>query len=221
MSTYASCYDQSPGQLLGSRKSRTAVLVSADRRFRAYAESEATASETTDASIPQCQNISKLFVAESAEFRVVLELKPSAEALGNSIGLIDWSPGGHRLLVAQGLWQYGSDAGETMARIYDGETAKLSADGFVEQAFCRKFGRKCIGVFQPVSFSREGGAVINARPYFDAGEDEPRTESCIQKEGLWEVDPATLLVHQLAPSYRVRHHGRIVSGNPQRQRMPK
>src|SRR6202023_2196893 len=122
MSTYASCYDQSTGKLIGSRKSRTAVLVSADRRFRAYAESKATASETTDASMPQCQNISKLFVAESAsrEFRMVLELKPSAVALGNSIGLIDWSPSGHRLLVAQGSWQYGSDAGETTARIYDG-----------------------------------------------------------------------------------------------------
>jgi hypothetical protein len=189
------------------------VLVSADGHFRAYAESEATASETSDASIPQCQNISKLLVAQSAEFRMVLELKPSAEALGNRIGLIDWSPSGHRLLVAQGLWQYGSDAGETLARIYDGDTAKLSADGFVEEAFCRKFGRKCIGVFQPVSFSREGGAVINARPYFD-GEDEPRTESCIQKEGLGEVDPATLVVHQWAPSYRVRDYGRIMSGNP-------
>jgi hypothetical protein len=216
MSTYASCHDQSTGKLIGSRKSRTAVLVSADRRFRAYAESEATASETTDASIPQCQNISKLFVAESADqkFRVVLELKPSVEALGNSIGLIDWSPSGHRLLVAQDSWQYGSDAGETAARIYDGDTLKLSTNGFVEEAFRRKFGRKCIGVFQPVSFSREGGAVIKAGPYFDVGDDEPLTESCIRKEGLWEVDPATLVVHQLAPSYRVRHYGRVVPGNP-------
>jgi hypothetical protein len=157
-----------------------------------------------------------LFVAESArrEFRVVLELKPSVEALGNGIGLIDWSPSGHRLLVAQGLWQYGSDAGETVTRIYDGDTAKLSVDGFVEEAFRRKFGRKCVGVFQPVSFSRQGGAVIKAEPYFDAGEDGPRTESCIQKEELWEVDPATLVVHQLAPSYRVHHYGRIVPGNP-------
>jgi hypothetical protein len=111
MSTYATCYEESTGRLAGSHKARTAVLVSPEGKFRAYAESEAAASTTNDGTVPECQNISKLYVAGAAgqEFHMVLELKPDSETFGNSFDLIDWSSQGHRLLVAQGIWQWGSE----------------------------------------------------------------------------------------------------------------
>jgi hypothetical protein len=210
MSTYATCYEESTGRLAGSHKARTAVLVSPDEKFRAYAESEAAASTTNDGTVPECQNISKLYVAGAGgqEFHVVLELKPDSETLGNSFDLIDWSSQGHRLLVAQGIWQWGSDAGAMVARIYDADSGALSDYGFVEDAFRRRFGKGCVGVFHPVGFSPEGGTIVRAGPYFDEGEDQPRKESCIAKEGLWMVDAATHAVRLLRASYRFRRYGK-------------
>jgi len=208
MSTYTTCNEESTGKLVGSHKARTSVLVSPDGKFRAYAESEAAASTTNDGTAPECQNSSKLYVAGAAsqEFHVVLELKPDSETLGNSIDLIDWSPRGHRLLVAEGTWQWGSDAGALVARIYDAEAGALSVDGLVEDAFRRRFGKGCVGVFHPVGFSPDGGAIIKAGPYFDVGEDQPLKESCISKTGLWLVEPLTRTVHLLPPQYKFHRY---------------
>jgi hypothetical protein len=136
MSPFASCHDESTGKRVGSHKSRTVLLVSPDGRYRAFAESEAVASQANEVGTPECKNFSKLYVASPSGlgYRAVLELNPLPEALGNSIDLIDWSPHGHRLLLAQGVWQWGSDAGATRARIYDADTKQLSSEGFVEAA---------------------------------------------------------------------------------------
>jgi hypothetical protein len=157
-----------------------------------------------------------LFVANAANqpFRVVLDLTPSPEMLGNSIDLIDWSPKGHRPLLGQGVWQWGSDAGATTTRIYDADTGRLSSDGFVEKTFRDNFGIHCIGVFQPVGFSPKGAAVIKAGPYFDVGEEQLAKESCVRKEGLWMGDPATPRVDLLPPQYKVQHYGKSASAAP-------
>jgi hypothetical protein len=91
LSATASCYEESTGKLIGSNKSHTSVLMSADERYRAYAESEAVASNATNANGPECQNTSRLFVAgpKSEGFRPVLSVEPSAGVFGNSIDLVD------------------------------------------------------------------------------------------------------------------------------------
>ena len=134
--------------------------------------------------------------------------------LGNSIDLIDWSPKGHRLLLGQGVWQWGSDAGATTTRIYDADTGRLSSEGFVEKAFRDNFGIHCMGVFQPVGFSPKGAAVIKAGPDFDVGEEGSAEESCVRKEGLWMVDSVTPRVDPLPPRYKVLHYGNSVSAAP-------
>jgi hypothetical protein len=186
------------------------VLVSPDGRYRAYAESEAIASKQIDATIAECQNTSTLFVSgpNSGRFRAVLVVKPSPETLGNSLDLIDWSPNGNRLLLTQGSWQWGSDAGGMMVRIYDAESEHLSRELFVDEAFTRYVGKNCAGVFQPLGFSPKGKLVVTAGPFFDVGEDKPVKESCVQQEGTWLIDTAIGTVSQLPKGYKVQHYGK-------------
>jgi hypothetical protein len=210
MSAAASCYEESTGRLIGSNTSRTSVLLSPDERYRVYAESEAVASTANNAS-PECQNTSRLFVAgpKSENFRAVLIVEPSPEVLGNSIDLIDWSPNGHRLLLAQGFWQWGSDAGGIMVRIYDADSENLSSESLVEDAFRKYVGKDCVAVFRPVGFSSSGEAIVIAGPYFDVGEDSPREDSCVEKEGFWLIDSAIPAVSQLPDNYKVQHYGKV------------
>ena len=212
MRAAASCYDESTGRLIGSNRSRTSVLISPDGRYRAYAESEAVASQATTGA--ECQNTSRLFVAgpKSQKFRPVLVVEPSPEALGNSIDLVDWSPNGHRLLLAQGFWQWGSDVGGMMVRIYDAESENLSRKFLVDEAFSRYVGKKCVGVFHPVGFSSSGKVIVTAGPFFDVGEDEPVEDSCVQKEGFWLIDSVIPAVSQLPDNYKVWHYSKDAPG---------
>ncbi len=210
MSAAASCYEEYTGRLIGSSRSRTSVLMSPDGRYRAYAESEAVASNATNAVGPECQNTSRLFVAgpSSQKFRPVLVVEPSPGVLGNSIDLVDWSPNGHSLLLAQGFWQWSSDAGGTTVRIYDADSEKLSSKSLVGEAFRRYVGKDCVAVFQPVGFSSSGNAIVTAEPYFDVGEDSPRKDSCVQKKGFWLIDSKIPAVSQLPDNYEVQHYGK-------------
>jgi len=210
MSAAASCYEESTGRLIGSNRSRTSVLMSPDGLYWAYAESEAVASQATNAASAACRNTSKLFVSglKSQKFRPVLVVEPSPEALGNSIDLVDWSPNGHRLLLAQGFWQWGSDVGGMMARIYDAESESISSKSLVDEAFRRYVGKNCVAVFQPVGFSSTGKAIVTAGPYFDVGEDRPREDSCVQKEGFWLIDSLIPTVSPLPDNYKVQRYGK-------------
>jgi len=212
MSARASCFEKSTGRLVGSNRSVTSVLTSPDGLYRAYAESEAVASQPLGATNPECQNTSQLFVSDprSHNFLPVLVVKPSPETLGNSIDLVDWSPNGNRLLLAQGVWQWGSDAGGIMVRIYDAESKDLSRVSFIDEAFSRHVGKNCAGVFYPVGFSSNGQVVLTAGPFFEEGEDKPVDDSCVQQKGLWLMDTSIPAVTQLPNDYRVKRYARVL-----------
>jgi hypothetical protein len=167
LSANASCYDATTGKLVGSRTSRTSVLVSSDGSFRAYAENDAVAPGL--ANRPECSNTSRLFVAgrDSRKFQTVLTIEPSPESLGNGIDLIDWSPKGHSLLLAQGSWQYGSDVGGTHVRIYDADSGSLSNASLVDEAFSRYVGKTCAAMLQPVGFSSSGKIIVTAASFLE------------------------------------------------------
>jgi hypothetical protein len=137
-------------------------------------------------------------------------VKPSPEALGNNIDFIDWSPDGNRLLLAQGVWQWGSDAGGTMVRIYDAESQALSREFLVDEAFSRYVGKNCAGVFYPAGFSSSGQVVVTAGPYFDVGEDKPVEDSCVQQKGFWLLDTSIPAVTQLPDNYRVERYAKVL-----------
>jgi hypothetical protein len=211
MSAAASCYEESTGRLIGSNRSRTSVLMSPDGLYRAYAESEAVSSQATNAASAECQNTSNLFVSgpKSQKFRPVLVVEPSPGVLGNSIDLVDWSPNEHHLLLAQGFWQWGSDVGGMMVRIYDADSENLSSKSLVDEAFSRYVGKHCAGVFHPVGFSSTGKVIVTAGPFFDVGEDKPMEDSCVQKEGFWLIDSLIPAVSQLPDNYKVQRYGKV------------
>jgi hypothetical protein len=86
----------------------------------------------------------------------------------------------------------------------------LSSKTFVEEAFDRHGGRKCIAVFLPVGFASDGNVVVRASPYYDINADSPRKDSCVLKEGLWLVDSTIPKLKPLSNDYRVQRFGRIV-----------
>jgi hypothetical protein len=91
----ASCYEEATGKLLGSQLVRSHVLISPGGRYRAYTEVEAVASKSKASSDWDCASTSRLLVAfEDQPFRQVLVVEPSPESMGNSIGIVDWSPDG-------------------------------------------------------------------------------------------------------------------------------
>jgi hypothetical protein len=206
----ATCYDESTGKLTGSHTSRTSVLISPDGRYRAYAENEAVASQATNPGGAGCQNTSTLFVAgpESKNFRIVLVIKPLPERHGNDIEIVDWSPTGHQLLLAQGWWEWGSDVGGTTVRTYDADSRNLSSESRVDDGFRSYVGKACAAVFQAVGFVPSGKAVVTAEPFFEYGEDNPSQDSCVRKKGIWLVDFAIPDVKHLPDNYKVQHYGK-------------
>jgi hypothetical protein len=210
MRASATCYDESTGKLTGSQKFRTVVLTSPDGRYQAYAESQAVASRTANGGNEECQNTSKLFVAgpNSQNFHAVLIIKPLPERHGNDIEIVDWSPDGHHLLLAQGWWEWGSDVGGTAVRTYDADSGNFTSESGVDEGFRRYVGKGCAAVFQAVGFSPNGKAVVAAKPFFDYGEDSPSQDSCVQKKGFWLIDFAIPAVNQLPDDYKVQHYGK-------------
>lgn len=211
-----SCYDKDSGRLVGPNKLRTVVFESPDGTYRAYADTEALTHKKRDAQGDEyvdCENTSRLFAAgpQNRGFRQVVIVWPTPELAGNSIGLIDWSPKGHRLLIAEGLWGYGSDFGGIVIRIYDADSDKLSSESFVQEAFRRDAGKDCVGVFQPLGFSGDGGIIVRAGPYFDVGEEQPRADTCVAKEGVWLIAAANGAIRQLPDSYKPKQYCKEVA----------
>jgi dipeptidyl aminopeptidase/acylaminoacyl peptidase len=210
MGTHATCYDESTGKLTGSHRSRTSVLISPDGHYRAYAESDAVASRTANTGSKECENTSKLFVAEKSQnFRAVLVVRPLRERHGNGIDLVDWSPTGHRLLLTESAWECGSDVGETVVRTYDADSGNLSSRSSVDEGFHTYVGKSCAAIFHAVGFCPGGRVVATAEPFFDYGEDSPSQDSCVQKKGFWLIDFAIPAVRQLPDDYKVQHYGKV------------
>jgi hypothetical protein len=144
------------------------------------------------------------------KFRQVMIVLPTPEPAGNNIGLVDWSPKGRRLLITEGRWGYNSDFGEAAIRIYDADSGKLTSESFVEDAFRKHAGKDCVGVFQPLEFSEDGGIIIRAGPYFDEGEEKPRADSCVAKGSVWLIAPVDDALRQLPSNYKPKHFGNEV-----------
>ncbi len=212
----ASCYDEATGKLLGSQLVRTPLFISPGSRYSAYAEGEAVASKSNTSSDSMCFNTSRLFVAgKDQKFRQVLVVEPSSQALGNSISIVDWSPDGRTLLFAQSVFQWGSEAGESFVRLFDADSGTLSDPQFIPQAFCKRAGKSCAAVIEPLGFSSEGQVILQASPFFMLGEEKAEEDSCVQKKGLWLLDPATQTLVLLPDDYRMDRYGEFtkVRGN--------
>jgi len=205
-------HEEATGKLLGSQIVRTRVLISPGGRYRAYTEVEAVASKSKTSSDWACASFSRLFVAaEDQPFRQVLVVEPSPEAFGNSLGIVDWSPDGRTLLFAQSVFQWGSDAGESFVRLFDADRGTLSDPQFSSQAFSKRAGKSCAAVIEPLGFSSEGQVILQASPFFMLGEERAEEDSCVQKKGLWLLDPATQILVLLPDDYKAQRYGRFTT----------
>ena len=206
----ASCYEEATGKLLGSQLVRTHFFVAPDGRYRAYVEVEAVASKSKTSSDWDCASTSRLFVAAVDQpFHEVLVVKPTSDAMGNSLGVVDWSPDGRTLLVAQGVFQWGSDTGQGFVRFYNAESGAISDPELVDAAFSARAGTNCAVVIEPLGFSEYGQLVLKASPFFMVGEEKPEEDSCVKEQGLWLFDPATQKLVPLSGEFKVQHYGKF------------
>jgi hypothetical protein len=218
--SYASCYDNVSGKLVGAAKRRTLVLESPDGRHRAYAETTAVTHKRKNGQSDEdveCENKTGLFVADARNenFRQVVSVLPRPDLSGNSISLVDWSREGHRLLIGEGLWGYGSDLGGTVIRVYDADSRTLASESLVDEAFRKHAGKERIGVYQPAGFSEDGAIIVKAGTYFDEGAGlPPRSESCVAKESIWLIGPGHDTIRQLPDDCVPKHCGKQAPRKP-------
>jgi hypothetical protein len=202
------CFEKS-GDKPDRSVSRSWTLASPDGLYAAYAENEAVAERSPNGEITGCKSTSKLFVSGpgSTEAKVVLVIEPTESDSGNSIELIDWSRGGHRLLVIEFLWPWASDAGGIAARVYDANSGKMTGQDLSYGAFQRLLGRQCAVIIDPIGFSSDGKVVVNAGSDLD---EEPKLEkdSCLKKNEIWSLDPATAKLQRLPDRFKVRRYGK-------------
>jgi len=206
---FASCFDAQTGGLKGSEVVRTPVLISADGKWRAYAQSEALASGP-EANGPDCENTSKLYIAgpESKGFQCVHTVKPQEQQLLNAIVPVDWSPDGRFLLMNEFLGQWGSDFGEFLVRTYDVLTGAVSDERLVERAVTKHAGKKCEFENSAKGFSPSGAIVIEIEPVRD--EEGPLVpDTCVKVESLLLLDPDRVVVSALPAGYKVQQYGKF------------
>jgi hypothetical protein len=131
--------------------------------------------------------------------------------MGNSIGIVDWSPDGRTLLFAQGVFQWGSDVGESFVRFFDADRGTLSDPQLIPEAFSKRTGQPCAAVIEPLGFALDGEIVLTAAPFFMVGEDQPEEDSCVRQKGLWLFAPAAQTWSALPENYRVQRYGKYLS----------
>jgi hypothetical protein len=152
--------------------------------------------------------------AEDQPFRQVLVVEPSPEALGNSVGIVDWSPDGRTLLFAQGVFQWGSDFGGSFVRFFDAYSGAMSDAQLIDEAFSKRTRQTtCAAVIEPLGFALDGEIVLTAAPFFMVGEDQPVEDSCVRQKGLWLFEPKAQTWNALPEDYKVQRYGKYLSEN--------
>lgn len=184
---------------------RSPVLLSRSGDHRAYAEVEAIALHDPVGGNRSCQNVSRLYVSESASgpFRLLFTQNPGGEGRnGNSLRLVDWSPDDSRLLAELYTWIYPNQIGNPLVLEVDLRDGSVSATD-VDKRVRARLDEPCSFAIDVVGYSPEGTVVIRTAPAPPSLEGPP----C-------EIDPTHWLVHEreetleaLPPGWRIQRYG--------------
>ena len=209
----ATCYEPNSSRVAGSMLVRRPIQLSPDGHNQAYAENAAVAYGP----LGQCANTAKLFVKRSGdkEFRLAYHQDPSEYELFNDIIIADWSPDSRYLLAELTIGQWGSDFGGSTPLLYDAQSQTITADKWLDQTVISYFGHTCSYIVKSLGFVRSGSVVLKVRPTVDEeGVLDP--ESCVKKEQLVLLNPATRAITAFAGKYNVQHYGRMLRGQSRR-----
>jgi hypothetical protein len=194
----------------GSMLVRRPILLSPDGKYQTYAEIESRVT-----GISSCLNTSKLFVKRHGDenYLLVYREDPSEYECLNDIRITDWSPDSRYLLFDLIIGQWGSGWGDIIPLLYDTQEGTFTPEQWLAEAFSRYFGHKCYYLVWSKAFTPSGSVVLRIRPETELeGDLDP--ESCVKKEQLLLINPATHAITPFEGEDDFQRYGRILDEQP-------
>ena len=208
---FVTCGEKPP---LASRTVRSSMLVAPDLKHRAYTEVEATAlypQRPTGYSGPLCVNNSRLFVADTGDFKLRFLQEPADVENGNSLRLVDWSADGRRLLAEIAEWQYEQPGVTRSVLVFDSRFGTFQQPDLV-RSLAKTYGHDCSMNLRVLGFGAQGQIVLEAQPLTPEEEEVSGTSSCAKKRTFFELDRATENLVSVPELPTVQHHAKIENG---------
>ncbi len=199
---------------LASRTARSSTLVAPDQKHRAYAEIEATAlypQRPPGYSGPLCVNSSRLFIADSGDFKLRFLQEPADVENGNSLRLVDWSADGRRLLAEIAEWQYEQPGVNRSVLVFDSRFGTFQQPDLV-RSLAKTYGHDCSMNLRVLGFGAQGQIVLEAQPLTPEEEEVSGTSSCAKKRTFFELDRATENLVSVPELPKVQHNAKVESG---------
>jgi len=196
---------------LATRTVRSNVLVAPDQKHRAYTEVEATAlypQRPSGYAGPLCINNSRLFVADSGDFKLRFLQEPADIENGNSLRLVDWSTDSRRLLAEVAEWQYEQPDVNHSVLIFDSKLGTFQQPDLA-RSLAKTYGRDCSMNLSVLGFGMQGAIMLEAQPLTPEEEEVSGTSSCAKKRTIFELDRATENLVSVPEMPKLQHNAKI------------
>ena len=195
---------------LASRTARSNTLVAPDQKHRAYAEIDAAAlyqQRPAGYSGPLCVNNSRLFVADTGDFKLRFLQEPADVENGNALRLVDWSPDSRRLLAEITEWQYEQPGVNRSVLVFDTRVGTFQQPDLA-RSLAKTYGHDCSMNLRVLGFGAQGAIVLEAQPLSPEEEEVSGTSSCSKKRTFFELDRATENLVSVPEMPKVQHNAK-------------
>ena len=196
---------------LNSRTVRGSFFTAPDQKHRAYAETEAIAlypQRPSGQTGPLCVNYSRLFVADTGDFKLRFVQEPADVETGNSLRAVDWSSDGRRLLLELAEWQYEQPGATRSVLIYDSKNFTFQQPDLAH-ILAKNYGHDCAFNFRVLGFSTQGTIVLEGQPLSPVEEEVQGASSCAKKKTFFELDRASENMVSVPEAPKLQHNARI------------